>query len=171
MPPRWREVAEVRRLADGAPDPSGFGAELRFLRALWELDHALESASRRMKVAFGVTGRERLFIRIVGQRPGLTPGEVAQVLHVHPSSVTAIVKRLEQRRLVARRSDDTDARSYRLALTPAGERINATRAGTIEAVVRDALAAAQPRDVAATSELLVTVARRLFEAGVEAGRP
>ncbi|HYG66263.1 MAG TPA: MarR family transcriptional regulator [Anaeromyxobacteraceae bacterium] len=135
--------------------------EFRFLRAIWELEHALESASRGMKKAFGVTGRERLFVRLVGQRPGVAPGELAEVLHVHPSSVTALVKRLERRRLVVRRPSATDGRSFGLALTPAGERIDAMRTGTIEAGVRHALSGAPARDVELASELVARVARRL----------
>lgn len=160
----------------GRPRPDGFadkrelGTEFQFLRALWELDHALESASRRMKATFGVTGRERLFIRILGQRPGITPGEVAQVLHVHPSSVTALLKRLERRRLVVRRSAAADARSYRLELTRAGERINAMRAGTIEAGVREALASADPSYVVAAMEILGGVAHRLTHAATRGAK-
>jgi DNA-binding MarR family transcriptional regulator len=140
-----------------------FAPELRFLRALWELDHALESASRRMKATFGVTGRERLFIRIVGERSGITPGELAAILHVHPSSITAMLKRLERRRLVSRRSDAADGRSFRLELARRGERISAMQAGTIEASVRDALAGIDRGAAEAAAELLVRVARRLSE--------
>jgi DNA-binding MarR family transcriptional regulator len=147
-----------------------FAPELRFLRALWELDHALESASRRMKATFGVTGRERLFIRFVGQRAGISPGELADVLHVHPSSITAMLKRLERRGLVSRRADLVDGRSFRLALTRRGERIQATRAGTIEAAVRDALAAIDPDAASAAGELLVEVARRLAAPARDAAR-
>jgi DNA-binding MarR family transcriptional regulator len=172
---RFRDDGPVRRPRAEDRDPSStdrdtpdtgaeFGRELQFLRALWELDHALESASRRMKKTCGVTGRERLFIRIVGQRPGVTPGELAGLLHVHPSSITALLKRLQRRRLVSRRQDAADARSYRLELTPGGERINAMQTGTIEAGVKQALARADPRDVQAATEMLTRVARRLLDA-------
>jgi DNA-binding MarR family transcriptional regulator len=140
-----------------------FGREFRFLQALWELDHALESASRAMKARFGVTGRERLFIRIVGQRPGISPGEVAEMLHVHRSSVTALLKRLERRRLVSRRLDASDARSYRLELAVAGQRINAMEEGTIEAGVRDALAASDPDAADSAALILVSVAQGLIQ--------
>jgi DNA-binding MarR family transcriptional regulator len=167
MPPR----TSAGPLVSGA-----FAREFRFLQALWELDHALESASRRMKSRFGVTGRERLFIRIVGQRRGIAPREVAEVLHVHRSSVTAVLKRLERRRFVRRRLDAADARSHRLELTAAGERVNAMQEGTIEAVVRDALCSADRDAADAAASLLVGVAKRLLaEAGprrtVRAARP
>lgn len=149
------KVASARAL----PDP--FAGELQFLRALWEIEHALESASRRMKSTVGVTGRERLIIRIVGERPGITPGELAAVLHVHPSTVTALLKRLERRRLVLRRQDVEDARSSQLTLGAAGRAIDALRDGTIEADVTAALSHAPPEQVAGATELLISVARRL----------
>jgi DNA-binding MarR family transcriptional regulator len=129
---------------------------------LWEVEHALESASRRMKAAYGVTGRERLFIRMVGARPGITPGELATLLHVHPSSVTVLLKRLHRRRLVSRRQDVADARSFRLELTPGGERIHVMQSGTIEAGVRQALAGADARGARTTAELLTRVAQELL---------
>jgi DNA-binding MarR family transcriptional regulator len=139
-----------------------FARELQFLRALWELDHALESASRRMKKTLGVTGRERLIIRIVGEQPDITPGELAEILHVHPSTVTVMLKRLVRKRLVLRRQDPGDARSSRLRLGTHGRAIDALQMGTIEAEVRAALAHAPQAQVAAAEELLVTVARRLL---------
>jgi DNA-binding MarR family transcriptional regulator len=141
--------------------PAEFGQELQFLRAVWEFDHALESASRSMKAKLGVTGRERLIVRIVGERPGITPGELAEVLHVHPSTVTALLKRLERKRHILRTADAADARSSRLTLSASGRRLDALRTGTIESGVRAALALAPPHQVSAAAELLVAIARRL----------
>jgi DNA-binding MarR family transcriptional regulator len=157
-----------RGTARKAPQDS-FGVDLQFLRALWELDHALESASRRMKSKFGVTGRERLVIRIVGESPGITPGELAGVLHVHPSTVTALLKRLEHRRLVLRRQDAADARRGQLTLSASGRAIDALRTGTIEADVTAALAHAPPAQVSGATELLVSVARSLLASAERRG--
>lgn len=143
--------------------------ELRFLGALWQLDHALESASRSMKRKFGVTGRERLFVRFVGQRPGITPGELAGLMHLHPSGVTALLKRLERRGVVRRSPAPEDARRVRLLLTPAGERIDALRSGTVEAGVRAALGTLGPNDVEVAAGVLVALAERLA-AGASAAR-
>jgi DNA-binding MarR family transcriptional regulator len=142
-------------------DGDGFGTAFDFLRALWELNHALESSSRFMKKRLGVTGPERFFIRVVGQRPGVTPREIARTLRVHPSSITPLVKKLERRGLVARRAHATDGRSYTLHLTVRGERVNALRSGTIEAAVRKAIASSDPDDVATTAAMLVRVAQDL----------
>src|SRR5206468_4578402 len=70
---------------DGGDPP--LGAVLDFMRLLWAVDHALQSASKRMEATFGVTGPQRLVVRIVGRFPGIAAGRVAQILHVHPSTL------------------------------------------------------------------------------------
>jgi DNA-binding MarR family transcriptional regulator len=138
-----------------------FGPALHFLRALWELNHSLESASRTMKRRLGVTGPERLFIRVVGQRPGITPAAIAEILRVDRSSVTPLLKRLEQRRLVRRERDLLDGRSVHLSLTASGSRIDSMDSGTIEAAVSQIIAASPQREVEMTAATLVRVARQL----------
>jgi MarR family transcriptional regulator, organic hydroperoxide resistance regulator len=134
---------------------------LQFLRALWELNHALISASRSMKKHLGVTGPERLFIRLVGSKPGIAPAEIAEIMHVHRSTVTPLIKRLERRRLIARAGNPVDGRSFHLFLTPTGRRIDTTRDRTIEAIVGEAVAESSRREVETTAAMLTRVARRL----------
>jgi DNA-binding MarR family transcriptional regulator len=115
------------------------GPVLEFMRALWALDHALQSASKRMETQLGVTAPQRLVVRIVGRFPGISAGEVAEILHVHPSTLTGVLKRLEARGIVNRRADPTDARRALLALTARGRELDRLRSGTVEAVVRRVL--------------------------------
>ena len=115
------------------------GPVLEFMRALWALDHALQSASKRMETRLGVTAPQRLVVRIVGRFPGISAGEVAEILHVHPSTLTGMLKRLEARGIVTRRADPRDARRALLALTARGRELDRLRSGTVEAVVRRVL--------------------------------
>ncbi len=116
------------------------GPVLEFLRALWALDHALQSASKRMESRLGVTGPQRFVIRMIGRFPGISAGEVSSLLHVHPSTLTGVLKRLEQRGLVVRRADPADARRALLELSAKGRRVDAIRSGTVEGAARKALA-------------------------------
>ncbi len=120
------------------------GPVLDFLRALWALDHALQSASKRMETTLGITGPQRFVVRMVGRFPGISAGEVSGLLHVHPSTLTGILKRLEQRGLVVRRSDPADARRALLELTAKGRRADAIRTGTVEGAARKALSRLAP---------------------------
>jgi DNA-binding MarR family transcriptional regulator len=131
------------------------------MRALWEVEHALFSASKRMKARLGVTGPERLVIRIVGELPDISPGELAEIMHLDPSTLTGVLQRLVRRRLLVRGLDSRDARRSRLRLTREGQAIDRIRSGTVEAGVRAALEAIAPRDVASTVRVLGALSRVL----------
>jgi DNA-binding MarR family transcriptional regulator len=140
------------------------GSVLDFMRALWALDHALQSASKRMEKAIGVTAPQRLVVRIVGRFPGISAGEVSEILHLHPSTLTGILKRLASRGLLARRADPADARRALLELTARGRAVDRVRAGTVETAVRTALGRLAPgsiRSARAAAEALVEELEKL----------
>ena len=113
---------------------------LEFLQSVWALEHALERASKRMEDAIGISGPQRFALRMIGARPGITAGELASVLHLHPSTVTGIVQRLGVRKLVKRTASDADARVAHLSLTAAGSKVNKPAGvGTIERAARNTL--------------------------------
>lgn len=116
------------------------GETLQFLQRVWELVHALDVRSKRMAQTIGVTGPQRLVIRVVGQKPAQTASEIAQMLGKHPSTLTGVLARLEERGLLAREIDPADRRRARFTLTPAGKAIDRERKGTVEAATRRALA-------------------------------
>src|SRR3569833_1262371 len=80
-------------------------ARLEFMRLLWAVDHGLQSASKRLEASSGVTGPQRLVIRIVGVYPGISAGEIADILVTHPSTLSGVLKRLESRGFVERKND------------------------------------------------------------------
>lgn len=137
------------------------GKTLRFMQWLWALSHALDARSKRMQREIGITGLQRLVVRIVGRNPGIGAGELASVLHVHPSTLTGVLARLEERRLVERTVDADDARRIRLVLMPAGRGIDQDHAGTVEAALRRALARCDPEVVEATREVIATIVEEL----------
>jgi MarR family transcriptional regulator, organic hydroperoxide resistance regulator len=137
------------------------GEVLDFLRLLWAINHGLNTTSRRMQNEFGITGQQRLVIRIIGAFPGLSAGELAAVLHIHPSTATGILQRLESRQLVRRRADPEDGRRLQLQLTPKGRRLTTPRVGTVEASVRRTLGRFNAVDVARTREVLVALSSSL----------
>ncbi len=116
------------------------GPVLDFMERLWALVHELQSTSKRMDARLGVTGPQRLVIRIVGRNPGMSAGELAAVMHVHPSTLTGVLARLAERKVLSRRPDPRDRRRMLLELTAAGRRMDTRQAGTVEAAVRRALA-------------------------------
>lgn len=134
------------------------------MQALWALAHGLDRASKRMRSEVGITGPQRLVLRIVGLTPGTSAGELAATLRVHPSTLTGVLKRLERQRLLTRLADPLDRRRAVLRLTARGRRANAVRAGTVEAAVATALDAATPRDRDAARRVIEAVASELERA-------
>jgi DNA-binding MarR family transcriptional regulator len=142
-------------LSDALPDG------LQFMRLLWALAHGLERASKRMTADIGVTGPQRLVLRVVGLFPGLSAGDLAAVLHVHPSTLTGVLQRLAAQHLLRRIDDPRDRRRTILRLTPRGSRANATRSHTVEAAVEAALRQVSAHDRHATMRVLQRLARCL----------
>jgi DNA-binding MarR family transcriptional regulator len=140
------------------------GPVLDFLRLLWAVDHALQSGSKRMEISLGVTGPQRLVLRIVGRFPGISAGEVAQILHVHPSTLTGVLRRLQARALLQRRADPNDARRALFTLSAKGRKLDSLQAGTVEAAVRRALSRLPDR-ISPAQELLTALAEELSQTG------
>ena len=155
------------------PRVKELGEVLQFMRTLWAVVHALQRASKRMEQEAGVTGPQRLVLRVVGLFPGVSPGDLAKLLHVHPSTLTGVLQRLVERGLLARTSANGDRRRALLALTPAGSRLNRLRKGTVESAVTAALQELRPAQRAAAQRAMVVLADGLNgpTPGPTAGRP
>ena len=158
VPAAGTDSAEHRRTGRSEPV---LGTVLAFMQQLWSLDHALQSASKRMKSRLGLTGPQRLVLRLVGRTPGLSASELAQTLRLHPSTLTGVLRRLEDRGLLRRAEDASDRRRAHLHLTAAGARANEIRAGTVEAAVRRALMRLTSSEVARSKRLLSVLATEL----------
>lgn len=141
--------------------PRPVGETLQFMQRLWELVHALAVRSKRMGRTLGVTGPQRLVIRVVGQSPDATAREISDMLGLHPSTLTGVLARLENQRMIQRRVDRADRRRVRFRLTPGGRRIDRERKGTVEAAVRRALGRADPAMIAQTEALLALLVAEL----------
>lgn len=156
-------------LATDLPPPA-LGDVLEFLRLVWTVDHALQRASKRMEATLGVSGPQRLVIRIVGRLPGIPAGELARLLHVHPGTLSGMLKRLERQGCIRRRSDPRDGRRSLLGLTAKGRELDVAADGTIEAAILEALAIASPDKVQATREVLESIAHALGKPPRDQGR-
>jgi DNA-binding MarR family transcriptional regulator len=110
-----------------------------------------------MEKRFGVTAQQRLLIRCVGAYPGMTAGQLASVLNVDPGTVSAALRRLEQKQLVERRRDPVDSRRVALGLTPLGRALDTPAVGTVEAAVAELLASTPAGDL----QVLTTALGRL----------
>jgi DNA-binding MarR family transcriptional regulator len=145
------------------------GKVVEFMRLLWAIGHGLQATSKRMERSLGVTGPQRLAIRIVGRLPGTTPGDLARILHLDPSTLTGVLKRLEAHGILQRRRDPSDGRRARLSLTGRGRQRDVRTTGTVEAAVTRVLRRLPAWKIRVVQGVLAEVAGALDE-GKVAGR-
>ncbi len=137
------------------------GEVLDFMRMLWSIDHGLQTTSKRMESTIGVTGLQRMVLRLVGRFPGISAGHLARILHVHPSTLTGVLKRLEDRQLVTRSADPLDARRALFTLTSKGRTLDIPATGTVEAAVQRALERVPQTKINAARDLLQALSEEL----------
>lgn len=148
-----------RRTGEGSTwqlDPT-----LDFMRLLWSIEHHLQSTSKRMAAQTGITGPQRLVLKVVAQYPGISAKEVAEVVRLHPSTITGILQRLIKKRLLLRGQDPIDTRRVRLRVLPAARRFTRRAAGTVEEAVERALRRVPSTSVQAARNVLNAIASSL----------
>ena len=146
---------------DNSRNPFQLDPVLDFMRLLWSIEHGLQKMSKRMETELGITGPQRLTLRVVGQFPGLSAGELAHIVRLHPSTITGILHRLVERGLLERERDPVDSRRTRLRLNPRAMVYTRTASGTVEKAVTQALKQTGAANVRAARTVLTELARRL----------
>jgi MarR family transcriptional regulator, organic hydroperoxide resistance regulator len=150
----------MRRPAEARLDPV-----LDFLRLLWDVEHRLQSASKHMRTAIGITGPQRLVLIIVSLSPGLSAGELARTVRLHPSTITGIVQRLVAKGFLIRDVDPVDTRRVRLRVADRARPLTRPSGGTVEAAVKQTLAGVPRSYVEHARTVLSTLASALHANG------
>ena len=150
--PRHRPGAAVR-----------FDPALDFLRLLWSIEHGLQRVSKRMEVSHGITGPQRLVLRIVREDPHVSAAELAALLHLHASTLTGILQRLEKKGLVVRERDVEDNRRIKLRVPAKAHKVMDRRDGTIESAITAALRRVSASHTRSARITLAAVAAALGE--------
>jgi DNA-binding MarR family transcriptional regulator len=104
----------------------------------------------------------------VGHYGQLSPGQLAELLHIDPSSLTGILHRLETAGLLRRAKDPADGRRAILTLRAKGRNLNTRRARTVEESVRRALSSLSRAKIEAARDVLKTLADELDDAAPKA---
>jgi MarR family transcriptional regulator, organic hydroperoxide resistance regulator len=110
---------------------------LEFMRLLWSIEHLLRSTSNLMHRQSGLTGPQRLVLRVVHQHPGISPSEIVRLIHLHKSTAAGILRRLERKGLIVRDRDPSDKRHTTLRTVPGSV---PGQPSTLESVVARVLA-------------------------------
>jgi DNA-binding MarR family transcriptional regulator len=115
-----------------ATSPAVLAQATELLRSIWQLNHAIECASRKMEAARGVTAQQRMMIRWIGRYPGTTTGQLADHFCLDPATVTVAIDRLERKGLVERRRVERDRRRVAVGLTADGRLLDGSTTGIVE---------------------------------------
>lgn len=127
--------------ADGQPrDPESVVEAGVMLTLLWRANHKLEILSKQMVKTLGVTGPQRMVLRIIARRPGISATEICEAANIHASTLTGILERLVRAGLIERSRDSEDGRRAHFSLTTQGARVAEGRRGTVETAVVASLA-------------------------------
>lgn len=87
---------------------------------LYATSMAVTRSYKPMLDAMGITYPQYLVLNVLGEQDGATIGTVADRLSLDSSTVTPLVKRLEQAKLVTRRRSTVDERQVQVWLTDEG---------------------------------------------------
>jgi DNA-binding MarR family transcriptional regulator len=134
---------------------------LEFLRLLWGIEHGLQRTSKRMEANIGITGPQRLVLKLVAQFPGLSARELADLVQLHPSTITGILQRLERKGLLTRETDPRDGRRVRLRVQPQARLFTSRTKGTVEEAVARVLDRMPRRQILHAQQVLRAIATSL----------
>ena len=85
--------------------------------------HGLEIGSRAAQKSVGLSGAQLFVLQTLAVGGAMSVNELAATSHTHQSSVSVVVRRLVQAKLVKRVLSSGDARRLELTVTQAGRRV------------------------------------------------
>ncbi len=91
--------------------------------ALRRISQGIDTYSRYLWQEYGLTSPQLGALRELQRHTDVTPGRLADLLHVTPQTMAGIVNRLLQRGLITRQRDERDRRSYMIHITEEGLRL------------------------------------------------
>jgi len=105
------------------PDPIPLDGQLCF--SIYGATIAINRAYKPLLDGLGLTYPQYLVLHTLWETDGLTIGAVADRLSLEPSTITPLVKRMEQAGFVTRQRDPEDERQVRVRLTDRGRAMQA----------------------------------------------
>jgi len=93
------------------------------LTALRRLIRATDLHSRHLEKTVGLTAPQLLLLQLLRQHGQVTAGWLAKEMNLSQATVTTVMDRLEERKLVARSRSDEDKRKVFASLTESGEKL------------------------------------------------
>lgn len=93
------------------------------VQGLRRIFKAVQDYSQDVSHRFGITGPQLWALKTISQTDGLSLSELSKKMYLHPSTVTGVVDRLENKGFVVRERTSPDRRVIRLRLTAEGHNL------------------------------------------------
>jgi DNA-binding MarR family transcriptional regulator len=124
------------------------------VNSLRRITKAIHEFSKAVDREFGITGPQLWAMRTISETGSCSAGDLASRLCVHPSTITGVIQRLEDKRLIDRQKRADDRRAVVLTLTPAGKKLLERAPHPAQGQLVNALAQFPPEDVAKLRAML-----------------
>jgi len=128
---------------------------------LHQIFQAVDLFSRQTLRDFGVTGPQIWALRTIDDGDVVSMGDLAQRMHLHMSTVSGIIDRLESSRLVTRERSAADARVMDVRLTPRGRTLLAKATEPPRSKAARGLQRLSPKDLDRVHSALLLIARAM----------
>jgi len=115
----------------------------------------------------GFTRTQWMALRRVGDQPGVSQSELAELLEVEKATAGRVIDKLETFGWLERRPDENDRRVKRVYLTELGRRIHSDITPIAEAMVEEELSGLSRKERETLTDLLLSVKQRLQDMAVE----
>jgi DNA-binding MarR family transcriptional regulator len=109
----------------------------------------------------GCTALQWRLMMYIKREPGIRQGPVAELIEVEPITLSRMVDRLQESRLVERRADASDRRAWMLYLTPEAEELIAGVRPLIDELTATAMDGLTPAEQAELTRLVSKVQANL----------
>jgi DNA-binding MarR family transcriptional regulator len=96
------------------------GFAIWIVRSLRRIMRAVDMYSHRLSADYNITSPQLLVLRTLQDDGPLTPGTLAKLVHLSPSTVVGILNRLEQKQLAVRERSMKDRRQVLVHITASG---------------------------------------------------
>jgi len=157
-------VKRTSRSADQAVLPPGSDPQEALsetVEMLHQIFQAVDLFSRQTLRDFGVTGPQIWALRTIDDGDVVSMGDLAQRMHLHMSTVSGIIDRLESARLVTRERSAADARVMDVRLTARGRALLAKAPEPPRSKAARGLQRLNPKELSQVHSALLLIARAM----------
>ena len=128
--------------------PSQSEAVAEIVQSFHRLFKSVDTFSKYTLRAFGVSGPQIWALRTVEDAGRITIGDLSERMHLHISTVSGILDRLEKGKLLTRERSEVDRRTVHLKVTNKGRSVIARAPEPPRAKLARKLARLRPREIA-----------------------